>query len=494
METLLTTVEDNILDSLTFQLGSSANYITERKSVSFYASGSNIYSPGGTTLLKFHLTDDSAWLDPSTLRLQFKLNNTGGEVLKLLNTNPANFFRRIIIRCNGVLIEDLDYYNRLTNMMMHLMPYQKKFNMMAENFPLDDMSFLGDVNEYPQFDFKNYCPQVLVGESVTVQMPFLSGLFNCGKYLPLKYLQGLTIELILVSKYKDAALMHVDHQAGEEPLWTISEPVIKCQVVTIDNSLQNGFTQRLLDGKSFPIHFTSFVTQIANAGNTSTPVVSITRAFTRLKAAYITMYKQVYRYVRGAATEEERYRSAECEHLGNAKEATLFYHPQYVYNGADANDGITNDAIDKAPQGTLAEANFRGYYRYNPKCEVTYQIQLGSKVYPVMEVKSSQEAYYELLKTIGAHELSSTYAIDILSREYRSWKYIMGVSFETAPGSSFSGISTRNGDLLTIKLKGCHHVNNDGSILPYSTPEYIFCVLEADCVLSISDVGVQMFD
>ena len=90
METLLTTVEDNILDSLTFQLGSSANYINERKSVSFYASGSNIYSPGGTTLLKFHLTDDSAWLDPSTLRLQFKLNNTGGEVLKLLNTNPAN--------------------------------------------------------------------------------------------------------------------------------------------------------------------------------------------------------------------------------------------------------------------------------------------------------------------------------------------------------------------------------------------------------------------
>ena len=34
METILTTVEDNILDALTFQLGSSSNYITERKSVS----------------------------------------------------------------------------------------------------------------------------------------------------------------------------------------------------------------------------------------------------------------------------------------------------------------------------------------------------------------------------------------------------------------------------------------------------------------------------
>jgi len=495
METLLTTVDDNILDSLTFQLGSSANYITERRSVSFYPSGSNIYSPGGTTLLKFHLTDDSAWLDPSTLRLQFKLNNVGPRMLKLLNTNPANFFRRVIIRCNGVQIEDLDFYNRLTNMMMHLMPYHKKLNMMGESFPLDDMSYIDDIENYSQFDFKNRSPQVQVGESVTVQMPFLSGLFNCGKYLPLKYLQGLTIELILVNRYKDAALIHDAHLAGEDPLWTISEPVLKCQVVTIDNSLQNGFTQRLLDGKSFPIHFTSFVTQIANAGNTSTPVVSITRAFTRLKAAYITMYKQVYKFDPTGVTPEDIFRTVECDQLGNAKEATLFYHPQYVYNGSDSNVAPTEDHIDRPPIGNFYRSeNIRGYYKYNPKCEVSYQVQLGSKVYPVMEVKTSQEAYYELLKTIGAHELSSNYAIDILPREYRSWKHIMGVSFENAPGSSFSGVSTRNGDLLTIKLKGCHHVNNDGTILPYSTPEYIYAVLEADMVLSISDVGVQLFD
>ena len=126
METILTTVEDNILDSLTFQLGSSSNYITERKSVSFYASGSNIYTPQGTTLLKFHLTDNSAWLDPSTIRLQFKLNNTGASALHLLNANPANFFSEVTRRCNGVQIEHLQYYNRLSNMMMHLMPYQKK--------------------------------------------------------------------------------------------------------------------------------------------------------------------------------------------------------------------------------------------------------------------------------------------------------------------------------------------------------------------------------
>ena len=54
METVLTTVEDSMLDSLTIQLGASRNYITDRTSVTFYAAGSNVYSPQGTTLSKFN--------------------------------------------------------------------------------------------------------------------------------------------------------------------------------------------------------------------------------------------------------------------------------------------------------------------------------------------------------------------------------------------------------------------------------------------------------
>jgi hypothetical protein len=93
--------------------------------------------------------------------------------------------------------------------------------------------------------------------------------------------------------------------------------------------------------------------------------------------------------------------------------------------------------------------------------------------------------------------MTSSYAVDILPREYRTWKYIMGVSFENAPGSPFSGVSTRNGDLLSISLKGCQHYNRLGTVQdvqPFSTPEYIYVVLEYDAVLNCSDLGVQMFD
>ena len=201
METVLTTVEDSMLDSLTFQLGASSNYITDRRSVTFYAAGSNVYSPQGTTLIKFNLADSSAWLDPSTIRLQFKLNNKRDRILKLINTNPANFIRRVIIRCNGTLIEDLDYYGRLSNMFQHLMPYHKKLNMMAEGLQTDWMmqgNITDDVQHYPQFEYKNISPTILPNESITIQMSLLSGLFNCGKYLPLRFIQGLSIELVLI--------------------------------------------------------------------------------------------------------------------------------------------------------------------------------------------------------------------------------------------------------------------------------------------------------
>ena len=73
------------------------------------------------------------------------------------------------------------------------------------------------------------------------------------------------------------------------------------------------------------------------------------------------MFKRIYMFNGAGATEEEALRGVECLHLGNAKEATLFYHPQYVYNGCDVNDGnIDGDEIDGAPQ-----TNFYNEYKYS---------------------------------------------------------------------------------------------------------------------------------
>ena len=75
MESIANSSEDVLIDSLSYKLGNSASYITDRKSVTFWPSGSNIYTPtSGSKVIKFELNSDG-WLDPSTVVVNFDLHN-----------------------------------------------------------------------------------------------------------------------------------------------------------------------------------------------------------------------------------------------------------------------------------------------------------------------------------------------------------------------------------------------------------------------------------
>ena len=117
MEAVANSVDDALIDSLSFKLSNSASYLTDRKSVTFWPSGSNIYKTNsGTKVIRFVLTNDN-WLDPSTVRVMFNLHNTNTDPLKRLRTISGawSFFRRMRIMCQGTLIQDFDY-NRTCEM------------------------------------------------------------------------------------------------------------------------------------------------------------------------------------------------------------------------------------------------------------------------------------------------------------------------------------------------------------------------------------------
>ena len=72
---------------------------------------------------------------------------------------------------------------------------------------------------------------------------------------------------------------------------------------------------------------------------------------------------------------------------------------------------------------------------------------------------------------------------------YRSRKYIIGLDLEKISGAGFTGLSTKAGDLLTLNFKDC---DADGQA--DSVPASVFCALNYDCVLNISDGGVTLLD
>ena len=83
VEAIANSVEDRLIDGLSFKLNPGASYVTDCSSVTFHPQGSNIYKPAsGCKLIRFNLTGDS-WMDPTTFRIAFSLQNDSAANQKL---------------------------------------------------------------------------------------------------------------------------------------------------------------------------------------------------------------------------------------------------------------------------------------------------------------------------------------------------------------------------------------------------------------------------
>ena len=112
METTLAITQDQLINSLSFKLPQTANYIKSRDDVTFFPANGNEFSPQGVKVIRFMLTG-TQWLDPKSVRVQFKLSNRDPtNNLYLVNALPQNFIRRVRILCGGTLVEDVVFFPR----------------------------------------------------------------------------------------------------------------------------------------------------------------------------------------------------------------------------------------------------------------------------------------------------------------------------------------------------------------------------------------------
>eukprot|EP00972_Heterocapsa_arctica_P011083 1623443-Heterocapsa_arctica.AAC.1 len=81
------------------------------------------------------------------------------------------------------------------------------------------------------------------------------GLFNQDKLILVKYLP-LQIELELVSDATEALASATQADPWGNQL-SISDAQIKCDLLTLDSSLENEYASLLLSGKSLPINLSS---------------------------------------------------------------------------------------------------------------------------------------------------------------------------------------------------------------------------------------------
>ena len=86
VESYANSIEDRLVDGLSFKLEPGASYTHERKSVTYHPQGSNVHNPSsGATLIKIAVTGKD-WVGPNTFRITFDLVNDG----EFAQTTPAS--------------------------------------------------------------------------------------------------------------------------------------------------------------------------------------------------------------------------------------------------------------------------------------------------------------------------------------------------------------------------------------------------------------------
>ena len=502
METSLSVTEDQLVDSLSFRLPSTANYITSRDDVTFYPANGNEFSPTGVKVLRFMITG-TQWLDPRSVRIQFKLNNRDVvNNMYFINHLPHNFFRRLRILAGGTLIEDIDYYNRVCNMIECLSPFEKQLNDSIEGFgQLSNNGPLG-------FTEMESSPGLEAGNSKIVLFPLMCGLFTQDKYLPLRFLQGLQIELEVVNQVTDCVLNFVPTipDIGGPPAvnavpgnipnmstdWTISEAQIKCSVIELDTQLDNEYTDHLMQGKNIPIPLSTFVHQVQTVGQTDRPTLSMSRAFTRLNKVFVTFYKVPYVWLRNNAAGGNPQLDVPiitpvlAEHKP-LRELNYFWHPNHIFDHG-TNWGTNNDQSPNTPFSNLQGRSYQGV-----GSEVELQLQIGSKVLPVIPSRSLAEQWYQLRKGIFGENNSQT-QLNITKFQYSTYKWINVFDLQKISGAFSSGMSTRTGDLITIKVLNLQHVDRAGRRWANSYADLLHATFHHDVVMSITDAGVTILE
>ena len=472
--------EDILIDNLSFKLNKGSSYITDRRSVSFFPTTSNVYKPSsGARVIKFTLNgEDNSWLDPQSVRICFTLNNKDGTNFRKIRplSSPYSFFRRMRIIAGSQVVEDFDSYNRVHHMFSKLMSQGARRDEANEGFGYrydDELLTLvtkgGTALTY-EVNSAN-CPGFY--NEMTCCFKPLAGIFSQLKYLPLKYMGNLTIELELVTNATDCIINPNDYDESDTGIatdirnrftvvvagdvgkatntsidWEISNPGVICDVCTLDNNLNNEYVKHLLEGKGLPITYTTYITQSQTVKGSTDFSVPVIRSVSKLVASFVTFYK--------AGDPSTGYEYAD-------KEFCRFYHPHQAHNPLD--EGI-----------------------YDKNKDLEFQIQLGSKLYPEYPCNSITQCFYHLRKALNL-PMFHQHSMNINFKQYRDRQFIFAFSFEKVPDSSYTGVNTRAGQQMLLRVKPA------GATIPATEmPDTMYITMLSEQILEIKDLGLKVFD
>ena len=225
--------------------------------------------------------------------------------------------------------------------------------------------------------------------------------------------------------------------------WEISHPRVVCDICTLDNNLNNEYVKHPFEGKGLPITYTTYITQSQTVEGSTDFSVPVIRSVSKLVASSVTFYK--------SGDPSSGYEYAD-------KEFCRFYHPHQAHNPLD-----------------------QGIYDKNKDLE--FQVQLGSKLYPEDPCNSITQCFHHLRKALNL-PMFHQHSMNINFKQYRDRQFIFALSLEKAPDSSYTGINTRAGQQMLLRVKPA------GATIPAAEmPDTLYITMLSEQILEIQHMG-----
>ena len=513
MDNIASEASDVMINQLNFGLPETAQYITDRRQVNYFPSGSNVYAPNaGNKNIRFYISGDAnQYLDLNSVRLFATLQNTDGTRAKFLRPLGGlhSFFQRYRATVGGQMVQDITEYNRHCELYKSFK--SKNVNEMDDiessaNPSYDDDyhkysngldNFLqingtgdgtnyypnGDHNEWGRVDFRHtrHSLSGISGANGKVRLAHkpVCGLLESNYYLPLRF-APLELEFTIVSDGNEPIVVpqgngttqtdrngYYFQDGNTSSSWEINNVIIRADVITLDNTVDNNITKHLLEGQSLKLIVPQYhtITQTFNTGGGEINM-NIVKSASKLTNAFITLY----RTPRGG----EIYSNYLVDNY-IYKRWNYFYNPMI--------NGQINDGGD--PENIPAQAG-KGFA--DSSRALSYQLQIASKKYPEFEVSSLSEAFYFLRRTLHFMNADQN-SVNISYRQFRENKFVMAFSFEKMADVNFTGTNTKMGSLIVFKVKG-----TEGTLVETEQIQEVFVNLVSESVLELTESGTLIYD
>lgn len=519
MDNLVAESQDVEIPELNFGLPQTAQFVTDRRQVNYFPSGSSIYSPKDNKNIRFYISGEAnQYLDLGSLRLFATLQNRNGDRAKFLRPLGGlhSFFNRYRATVAGQLVQDIVDYNRHCELFKSFK--SKDVNEMDDiessaNPSWDDDYHLyanglenllkattdgatnaggvvtvdttGDHNEHGKIDMRptRHSLSGIAGNNGKVRLGHkpCCGLLESNYYLPLR-VAPLELEFTVVSDGNEPIIVPQGNGTTETDKngyyfqdgntatgddWVITSCIIRADTVTLDNTVDNNITAALLGGTSLKMVIPQYhtITQTFNTGGGEINM-NIVKSASKLSHAFITLYRQP----RGG----ERYSYYMPDNY-------LHKRWNYFYNtmiNSEINDGPLADTIPLQEGKGFADSTRA----------LSWQLQIGNKKYPEFNCESLSEAWYFLRRTVNLLNPEQN-SMNISYKQYRSNKFVIGVSLEKMQSVSFTGQNTKMGSLITFRLKG-----TEGTLAETEQISEIFIHLVSESILELRSDGALVYD